>query len=127
MKDITIENFLKNLKNALDTSQIEVIDLWEADTCAIGIKRENKMIYISTYNYIENESIRYDFDFEIINKNKLEVIKERGGVTERELLDEINIFLGLKNINTQFIRIGDISVMLLNHNDYQAVQSKKIK
>ena len=127
MKDITIEKFLKNLKNALDTSQVEVIDLWEADTCAIGIKKENKMIYISTYNYLENEPIRYDFDFEIINKNKLEVIKERGGVTERELLDEINIFLGLKNINTQFIRIGDISVMLLNHNDYQAVQSKKIK
>lgn len=100
MKDITIEKFLKNLKNALDTSQVEVIDLWEADTCAIGIKKENKMIYISTYNYLENEPIRYDFDFEIINKNKLEVIKERGGVTERELLDEINIFLGLKNINT---------------------------
>ena len=85
------------------------------------------MIYISTYNYLENEPIRYDFDFEIINKNKLEVIKERRGVTEKELLDEINIFLGLKNINTQFIRIGDISVMLLNHNDYQSVQSKKIK
>lgn len=49
---------------------------------------------------MKNESIRYDFDFEIINENKLEVIKERGGVTERELLDEINIFLGLKNINT---------------------------
>ena len=96
MKDITIENFLKNLKNALDTSQVEVIDLWEADTCAIGIKRENKMIYISTYNYIENKPIRYDFDFEIINKNKLEVIKERRGVTEKELLDEINIFLDLK-------------------------------
>ena len=26
MKDIAIENFLKNLKNALDTSQVEVID-----------------------------------------------------------------------------------------------------
>ena len=77
MKDITIENFLKNLKNALDTSQIEVIDLWEADTCAIGIKRENKMIYISTYNYIENESIRYDFDFEIINKNKFRSNKRK--------------------------------------------------
>ena len=48
MKDITIEKFLKNLKNALDTSQVEVIDLWEADTCAIGIKKKNKMIYIST-------------------------------------------------------------------------------
>ena len=127
MKDITIEKFLKNLKNALDTSQVEVIDLWEADTCAIGIKKENKMIYISTYNYLENEPIRYDFDFEIINKNKLEVIKERRGVTEKELLDEINIFLGELNNNKQFIRIGDISVMLLNHNDYQKVQSKKIK
>ena len=100
MKDITIENFLKNLKTALDTSQVEVIDLWEADTCAIGIKKKNKMIYISTYNYIENKLIRYDFDFEIINKNKLEVIKERRGVTEKELLNEINIFLDLKNINT---------------------------
>ena len=77
MKDITIENFLKNLKNTLDTSQVEVIDLWEADTCAIGIKKKNKLIYISTYNYFENEHIRYDLDFEIINKNKLEVIKER--------------------------------------------------
>ena len=54
------------------------------------------MIYISTYNYFENEHIRYDLDFEIINKNKLEVIKERRGVTEKELLDEINIFLDLK-------------------------------
>lgn len=54
------------------------------------------MIYISTYNYFENEPIRYDFNFEIINKNKLEVIKERRGVTEKELLDEINIFLDLK-------------------------------
>ena len=96
MKDITIENFLKNLKNTLDTSQVEVIDLWEADTCAIGIKKKNKLIYISTYNYFENKHIRYDFDFEIINKNKLEVIKERRGVTEKELLDEINIFLDLK-------------------------------
>ena len=113
MKDITIENFLKNLKNALDTSQVEVIDLWEADTCAIGIKKKNKLIYISTYNYFENEPIRYDFDFEIINKNKLEVIKERRGVTEKELLNEINIFLDLKNINTQFIRIGNVSAVLL--------------
>ena len=96
MKDITIENFLKNLKNTLDTSQVEVIDLWEADICAIGIKKENKMIYISTYNYLENEPIRYDFDFEIINENKLEVIKERRGVTEKELLNEINIFLDFK-------------------------------
>ena len=92
MKDITIENFLKNLKNTLDTSQVEVIDLWEADTCAIGIKKKNKLIYISTYNYFENEPIRYDFDFEIINKNKLEVIKEGRGVTEKELLDEIIFF-----------------------------------
>ena len=54
------------------------------------------MIYISTYNYLENEPIRYDFDFEIINENKLEVIKERRGVTEKELLNEINIFLDFK-------------------------------
>lgn len=100
MKDITIEKFLKNLKNALDTSQVEVIDLWEADTCAIGIKKDDKLVYISTYNYFQNKIISYDFDFEIINENKLEVIKERRGVTEKELLNEINIFLDLKNINT---------------------------
>ena len=76
MKDITIEKFLKNLKNALDTSQVEVIDLWEADTCAIGIKKEDKLVYISTYNYCQNNIISYDFDFEIINENNLEVIKK---------------------------------------------------
>ena len=100
MKDITIENFLKNLKNTLNTSQVEVIDLWEADTCAIGIKKKNKLIYISTYNYFENEPIRYDFEIINKNENKLEVIKERRGVTEKELLYEINIFLDLKNSNT---------------------------
>ena len=100
MKDVTIVNFINILRKTFDISQVEVIDLWEADTCAIGIKKKNKMIYISTYNYIENKLIRYDFDFEIINKNKLEVIKERRGVTEKELLNEINIFLDLKNINT---------------------------
>ena len=96
MKDITIEIFRKNLKNTLDTSQVEVIDPWEADTCAIGIKKKNKLIYISTYNYFENEPIRYDFDFEIINENKLEVIKERRNITEKELLNEIKFFLDLR-------------------------------
>ena len=100
MKDITIEKFLKNLKNALDTSQVEVIDLWEADTCAIGIKKDDKLVYISTFNYFQNKIISYDFDLEIINETKLEVIKERRGVTEKEFLNEINIFLDLKNINT---------------------------
>ena len=100
MKDITIVNFINILRKTFDISQVEVIDLWEADTCAIGIKKEDKLVYISTYNYCQNNIISYDFDFEIINENKLEVIKERRGVTEKELLNEINIFLDLKNINT---------------------------
>lgn len=100
MKDVTIVNFINILRKTFDISQVEVIDLWEADTCAIGIKKEDKLVYISTYNYCQNNIISYDFDFEIINENKLEVIKERRGVTEKELLNEINIFLDLKNINT---------------------------
>ena len=100
MEDVTIINFINILRKTFDISQVEVIDLWEADTCAIGIKKEDKLVYISTYNYCQNKIISYDFDFEIINENKLEVIKERRGVIEKELLNEINIFLDLKNINT---------------------------
>ena len=96
MKDVTIVNFINILRKTFDISQVEVIDLWEADTCAIGIKKKNKMIYISTYNYIENKPIRYDFDFEIINENKLEVIKKRRNITEKELLNEIKFFFDLR-------------------------------
>ena len=76
MKDVTIVNFINILRKTFDISQVEVIDLWEADTCAIGIKKEDKLVYISTYNYCQNNIISYDFDFEIINENKLEVIKK---------------------------------------------------
>ena len=46
MKDVTIVNFINILRKTFDISQVEVIDLWEADTCAIGIKKEDKLVYI---------------------------------------------------------------------------------
>ena len=96
MKDVTIVNFINILRKTFDISQVEVIDLWEADTCAIGIKKEDKLVYISTYNYCQNNIISYDFDFEIINENKLEVIKKRRNITEKELLNEIKFFFDLR-------------------------------
>ena len=98
MKDVTIVNFINILRKTFDISQVEVIDLWEADTCAIGIKKEDKLVYISTYNYCQNKIISYDFDFEIINENKLEVIKERRNITEKELLNEIKFFFRFKKM-----------------------------
>lgn len=95
-KDITIINLLERLKLIIDFSCIEIIDFWEADLCAIGLKKGNKLIYISTYNYTDiHEAFEVDFDLEIIdetNPDKVIVVKEFRNASENQLKDEIDCF-----------------------------------
>lgn len=95
-KDITILNFIERLKLIVNFTLLKVVDYWEADLCAIGLMRGNKLVYISTFNYAENEEVMYDFDLEIIDENDKEnfcVIKVCRNVTEDELVNEIKHFL----------------------------------
>ena len=97
-KDKTIKQFLEKLKSETKFTNLEIVDYWDADLCAIGLKNENRLIYISTFNHAENSILKYDFDLELINKDnneKIEIIKEGRGVSEAELLNEIRAFLNV--------------------------------
>ncbi len=67
-KDITILKLIERLKLTINFNLVEVVDYWEADLCAIGLIKGNKLIYISTFNYLGKQELMYDFDLEIIDK-----------------------------------------------------------
>jgi|SRR6218665_84063 len=95
-KDKTIINLIDRLKLIIDFALLEVVDYWDADLCAIGLKKENRLIYISSFNYVENKVLRFDFDLEVINEveqEKNEIIKKGRGVLEVELISEVKQFL----------------------------------
>jgi hypothetical protein len=95
-KNQSINDLLNKLKPLPIFRGLEIVDNWEADLCAIGLKRNDKMIYISTFNYVDQVPTLYDYDLELLDhKQELmyNVIKESRGVTEKELIEEINLFL----------------------------------
>jgi hypothetical protein len=95
-KDITIIEFIERLKLIINFTLLDVVDYWDADLCAFGLRRGQRLVYISNCNYIDNKELNYDFDLEIIDddkKEKLNVIKEGRNVSEEELVCEIKMFL----------------------------------
>lgn len=97
-KDMTIIELLERLKSTIDLSLLEFVDYWDADLCAIGLKRGDRLVYISTYPHFNKNETKYDFDLEIDNENveKIEVVKVKRSVSEAELVDEMKLFLGFE-------------------------------
>ena len=96
-KHETIIKFMERLKLVINFTLLEIVDYWEADLCAIGLKKGNQLVYISTFNYVEEAELAYDFDLELLDQNireQIEIIKEGRRVSESELMDEIKAFLG---------------------------------
>ncbi len=94
-KDITIINLIKNLKTQINFDKIEIVDYWNADLCAIGLKNLNRLIYISTLEY-QGDNKKYDYDLELLDEKdgeKIQVVKKGRKVSEPELVDEIKSFL----------------------------------
>ncbi|WP_126974486.1 hypothetical protein [Gynurincola endophyticus] len=95
-KDITILKLIESLKLIINFSLLKVVDYWEADLCAIGLMKGNKLVYISTFNYAQNEDLMYDFDLETIDeddKEEFNVVRVGRNVSEAELVSEIKLFL----------------------------------
>ncbi len=86
---------MERLSLAIDFSSLEVVDFWEADLCAIGLKKNNRLVYISTYNITKNDRSGYDFDLETIEEGSDGFNVVRGGrnVSEIQLINEIKMFL----------------------------------
>ncbi len=95
-KDKTILRFIEALSQKIDINLLQVVDYWDADLCAIGFKKGNKLIYISTYNSFNNRIIKYDYDLELIDElvnEKIKVLKRGRAISERQLIKEIKSFL----------------------------------
>jgi len=94
-KDKTITGLLKRLTLEVNFSQLEVVDFWEADLCAIGLRKNDRLVYISTYNITEDDSSGYDFDLEAIEdgSDRFNVIRVGRNVSEIQLINEIKLFL----------------------------------
>ncbi len=96
-KDKTILDLLKRLRSVIDFELLQIVDYWEADLCAIGIKRGKRVIYISTYNYL-NKHLRFDYDLEILDnldESNFKLIKEARQASEDELVKDIKEFLNV--------------------------------
>jgi len=95
-KDKTIIELIERLRLHINFRLLEIVDHWEADLCAIGLMKENRLVYISTFNYTENEELMFDFDLEIVDENdreKFNVVRSVRNVSEAELVNEVKLFL----------------------------------
>ena len=75
VKDNIIMSFMTRLKSIIDFNLVEIVDYWDGDLLAIGIKRGCKLVYLAANKSINSRLITYDFDFEIIKEDKIDNIK----------------------------------------------------
>ena len=95
-KHISIARLLERLKLEIDFDAIDLVDYWEADLCAIGLKKGNRLIYISTFNYLTSKEPGFDVDFEILDgmaTENLKAVNTGRNVSEAELINEIRVYL----------------------------------
>jgi hypothetical protein len=106
-KDDSIINIIKRLK--LLGFKFRLFDYWEIDLCAIGVKQDNKLIYISTCSFLHQKVLKYDYDFElnshkdvntIDENNKPKIVGQGRGVLEDVLLNKISEFWKLSPTNS---------------------------
>ena len=95
-KHISITRLLERLKLEIDFDAIDLVDYWEPDLCAIGLKKGNRLIYISTFNYLTSKEPGFDVDFEILDgmaTENLKAVNTGRNVSEAELINEIRVYL----------------------------------
>lgn len=84
-KSIEINDLLSKISK--ETLQnYTVVDFWEADLTAIGLKIENKLVYISSFNYDKNS--KYNLIIEEYDTGKL--INEEKESSYDELIEIIS-------------------------------------
>ena len=94
IKDKTILDLIQKLKSKLDFNLLEIVDYWPSDLCAIGLQKGNKLVYISSFNSLHKDEVKYDYDLELYDKkDDVVIIKEGREITEKELIKEIKKFL----------------------------------
>lgn len=72
-KHATINDLLEVIraKTALDESCL--VDYWDADLCAVGIKWGDRLMYVSTFNHVNAATPMYDYEISLLDPTGIEV------------------------------------------------------
>jgi len=93
-KDKSVTDFLGRLELAADLTMVQFVDYWDADLCAIGVKRENRLVYISTFNL----EYKYYYELELLDENEVDkytVLQRGDDVAENVLISVVKEFLNI--------------------------------
>lgn len=87
---------LHSLDTNLGKDYFEDVDYWEADWCAIGLKREDKLIYISIdHKEVHAHPPLYYIEFEIVDKttgDNIKTVKSLKDIPLENVLNEVQAF-----------------------------------
>lgn len=93
-KHKSINKILVEINEYLIKHNIDIIDFWDGDRCAIGFSKNHRLIYICTYNLqnqiyfeIEEHSARLtDTKYEVLSKGYLLNIYELTSIMDNYLV-----------------------------------------
>lgn len=91
-KDPTIINMLYKLKHEVLFNEVHLANYWDGDYCAIGFELESKLMYVNTFNYLNEIDEKYDYDLEITENKKSKTIKAERGVNYQQLKEDFIAF-----------------------------------
>jgi hypothetical protein len=92
IKHTSIIDLIEKLKLRINFNQVEIVDYWDGDLCAIGFKRKERLVCLSSYNFANGISDDYDYDFEMLNEQQvdnLNIIKKARNRKEEQLIADI--------------------------------------
>jgi len=104
---VSIQEIVKKILNSFGLNyferhgpnhQDELIDFWDADSFAVGLKKDQKLVYISSWDYRNKklEEMQYYAEFELIDDHTFESlgsIKELKDLDPEKLIKEMKDFL----------------------------------
>ncbi len=62
-KNKSIRNFIKLMNSTFEQESPIINDYWEGNSCAIGLQKENRLIYIASYGKNKDD---YFYELELI-------------------------------------------------------------
>ena len=99
-KHQSIRTIYNDIEKLAGQAYFEEPDFWEGDLCAIGLHKNNKLVYISTYNFIEyfDTDPKFFVEFEFIDPFSYKtgkIVKTFDEITREALLEETAAFFEL--------------------------------
>jgi len=104
-KDSSISNFISSLE--LDRRQWEVMDHWQADLFAVGVKTlldDSRLVYVCTFG---KHAGTFDYQCERIVNGEAETTQSGTDISHSELISEMEQYLGPDNVNDASSREAD--------------------